>query len=104
MVAVVIAACKKKQETLTAEPQETVKNADKVLQHIKNLGFPESSIVDNGNEYIVEEDIILKCSFVFGASNFHALNGYPFVLFGLSCENFESTDTNKLSWFFSHFN
>jgi len=46
---------------------------------------------------VVEEDIILKCSFVFGAGNFHALNGYPFVLFGLSCENFESTDTNKLS-------
>ncbi|RLJ71899.1 M57 family metalloprotease [Pedobacter alluvionis] len=58
MVAVVIAACKKNQETLTSEPQETVKNTDKVLQHIKNLGFPESSIVDNGNEYVVEEDII----------------------------------------------
>jgi hypothetical protein len=58
MVAVVIAACKKNQETVTPEPQETVKNADKVLQHIKNLGFPESSIVDNGNEYVVEEDII----------------------------------------------
>jgi len=58
MVAVVIAACKKNQETLTPEPQETVKNTDEVLQHIKNLGFPESSIVDNGNEYVVEEDII----------------------------------------------
>jgi hypothetical protein len=57
MVAVVFAACKKSQES-TTEPQETVKNADKVLQHIKNLGFPESSIVDNGNEYVVEEDIL----------------------------------------------
>jgi len=58
MVAVVFAACKKNQESSITEPQETVKNADKVLQHIKNLGFPESSIVDNGNEYVVEEDIL----------------------------------------------
>ena len=56
MVALVIAACKKNQES-TTEPQETVKNADKVLQYIKDLGFPASSIVDNGNEFIVEEDI-----------------------------------------------
>jgi hypothetical protein len=33
MVAVVIAACKKNQESIT-EPQETVKNSDKVLQYI----------------------------------------------------------------------
>ncbi|TCD27453.1 hypothetical protein EZ456_09665 [Pedobacter psychrodurus] len=57
MVAVVFAACKKNQESSTTEPQETVKNADKVLQYIKDLGFPASSIVDNGNEYLVEEDI-----------------------------------------------
>ncbi|MDQ0637209.1 hypothetical protein QF042_000774 [Pedobacter sp. W3I1] len=57
MVAVTFAACKKNQESSTTEPQETVKNADKVLQYIKDLGFPASSIVDNGNEFIVEEDI-----------------------------------------------
>eukprot|EP01012_Entosiphon_sulcatum_P042445 TRINITY_DN56478_c0_g1_i1.p1 TRINITY_DN56478_c0_g1~~TRINITY_DN56478_c0_g1_i1.p1 ORF type:complete len:254 (+),score=31.39 TRINITY_DN56478_c0_g1_i1:18-779(+) len=57
MVAVVIAACKKNQESTVTEPQETVKNADKVLQYIKDLGFPTKSIVDNGNEYVVEEDI-----------------------------------------------
>ncbi|TBO35954.1 M57 family metalloprotease [Pedobacter kyonggii] len=57
MVAVVFASCKKNQESSTTEPQEIVKNADKVLQYIKDLGFPESSIVDNGNEFIVEEDI-----------------------------------------------
>jgi hypothetical protein len=57
MVALVIAACKKNQESSTTEPQETVKNADKVLQYIKDLGFPASSIVDNGSEYLVEEDI-----------------------------------------------
>lgn len=56
MVAMVFAACKKNQES-TTEPQETVKNADKVLQYIKDLGFPATSIVDNGNEFIVEEDI-----------------------------------------------
>lgn len=56
MVTVVIAACKKNQESIT-EPQETVKNSDKVLQYIKDLGFPVTSIVDNGNEFIVEEDI-----------------------------------------------
>jgi Dual-action HEIGH metallo-peptidase len=69
MVAVVIAACKKKQETLTTEPQESVKNADKVLQHIKNLGFPASSIVDNGNEYIVEEDIVFPKNMEITASS-----------------------------------
>jgi PBP1b-binding outer membrane lipoprotein LpoB len=57
MVAVSFAACKKTQESVTTEPQETVKNADKVLQYIKDLGFPESSIVDNGTMFIVEEDI-----------------------------------------------
>lgn len=57
MVALVFAACKKNQESSTTEPQETVKNADRVLQYIKALGFSETSIVDNGNEYIVEEDI-----------------------------------------------
>lgn len=58
MVALVIAACKKNQESAQTEPQETVKNADKVLQYIKDLGFPASSIVDNGNEFVVEEDIL----------------------------------------------
>ncbi|WP_431293805.1 hypothetical protein [Pedobacter sp. P26] len=27
------------------------------MQYIKDLGFPSTSIVDNGNEFIVEEDI-----------------------------------------------
>ncbi|MGQ7853024.1 M57 family metalloprotease [Pedobacter sp. WC2501] len=57
LVVMVIAACKKNQESSTTEPQETVKNTDKVLQYIKDLGFPSTSIVDNGNEYVVEEDI-----------------------------------------------
>lgn len=56
LVVLVIAACKKNQESSTTEPQETV-NANKVLQYIKDLGFPSTSIVDNGNEFTVEEDI-----------------------------------------------
>jgi len=56
MVALIIAACKKNPETTTA-PQETVKNSDRVLQYIKNLGFPETSIIDKGSFYLVEEDI-----------------------------------------------
>lgn len=58
MMTLVIVSCKKNQETITDEPQATVKNADKVLQYIKDLGFPAESIVDNGSEFVVEEDIL----------------------------------------------
>lgn len=66
-LAVVIASCSKKNENLTPEIPLT-KNADLVLQHIKNLGFPAGSIVDAGNEYIVEEDIIFPKNMVVPAS------------------------------------
>lgn len=58
MMTLVIVSCKKHQETITDEPQATVKNADKVLQYIRDLGFPAESIVDNGSEFVVEEDIL----------------------------------------------
>lgn len=64
MMVLVIVSCKKNKETVSPEPQETVKNADKVLQYIKDLGFPAASIVDNGNEYVVEEDILFPKNMV----------------------------------------
>ncbi|WP_316802054.1 M57 family metalloprotease [Pedobacter nototheniae] len=56
--AMVIVACSKKKDSITPDAEPLANHSEKVLQYIKDLGFPASSIVDNGNEYIVEEDIL----------------------------------------------
>lgn len=55
LTAITIAACSKSNE---APAPETPAQQDRVLSYIRNLGFPASSIQDNGAEYIVEGDII----------------------------------------------
>lgn len=56
LLALAITSCSKSKETPVppSEPEKT----DKVYAYIQRLGFPTSSIKDNGTEYIVEEDII----------------------------------------------
>lgn len=56
LVALAISSCSKtKDAPAVEEPKQ--EQSDKVLNYIKSLGFPASSIVDLGTEYMVEEDI-----------------------------------------------
>lgn len=56
LIALAISSCSKtKDAPLVNEPQQEKK--DKVYNYIRSLGFPSSSIVDLGTEYMVEEDI-----------------------------------------------
>lgn len=55
MVALAISSCSKTKDAPAA--QEAVVKKDKVYNYITSLGFPSSSIVDLGTEYMVEGDI-----------------------------------------------
>ncbi|NIG54991.1 M57 family metalloprotease [Chitinophaga sp. Cy-1792] len=57
LLAVLFAACKKSADTPGTATIESTQAA-KVHGYIIGLGFPAHTIVDNGNEYIVEGDII----------------------------------------------
>ncbi|PSL45700.1 dual-action HEIGH metallo-peptidase [Chitinophaga niastensis] len=52
-----ITACSKSNQTPVV-PQLQQDNSKQVLAYIQHLGFPASSIQENKNEYIVEEDIL----------------------------------------------
>jgi hypothetical protein len=54
---ILIISCSKKNETPS---NEGIKNeqTDKVLAYIKKLGFTDSQIVQNGDKYIVDGDIV----------------------------------------------
>jgi hypothetical protein len=52
-----VISCSKNKDSVDPGLTELTQDPEKVLQYIKSMGFPESSIVDNGSEYIVEEDI-----------------------------------------------
>lgn len=52
------AACKKAAVGPAGEPQVAPDNARKVLAYIRDLGFPSDRIVENADEFIVEDDII----------------------------------------------
>lgn len=53
LLTIAFAACNKSADT----PQK-LSNADQVRAYIRNLGFPDNSVVEKGNEFIVEEDIV----------------------------------------------
>lgn len=57
LLLICFAACKKSAEG-PGDPQAEYDNAKKVLAYIHDLGFPSDKIVENANEFIVEEDII----------------------------------------------
>ncbi|QNK61589.1 hypothetical protein H7F33_13605 [Pedobacter sp. PAMC26386] len=63
LAVIVIASCSKTKETpANADPQ--TQKSDKVLSYIQSLGFPASAIVDNGDAFIVEEDILFPKNMV----------------------------------------
>lgn len=68
LVALAFAACNKSNETPAPE-QLQQPGADKVLAYIRQLGFPDAVIKDNGNEFIVEEDIIFPKNMQVPVSN-----------------------------------
>jgi hypothetical protein len=49
-----ILSCSKKNETPSNQNEQT----DKVLAYIKNLGFTDSQIVEKGDKYIVDGDMV----------------------------------------------
>ncbi|HVI45032.1 MAG TPA: M57 family metalloprotease [Chitinophaga sp.] len=53
--ALLLASCGKSADAPAAPEKKD--NAEKVLTFIQNLGFSQSSIVDNGDAYIVDNDI-----------------------------------------------
>lgn len=55
LVALAISSCSKTKDAPAA--QEAAVKKDKVYNYITSLGFPSSSIVDLGTEYMVEGDI-----------------------------------------------
>lgn len=57
LIVLALTACQKSADTPT-----TNNNADKVRAYIRNLGFPDNQVVENPNEFIVEEDIIFPKS------------------------------------------
>jgi len=63
LAAVVIASCSKTKET-PANPTPQNQKSENVLSYIKSLGFPATAIVDNGDSYVVEEDIIFPKNMV----------------------------------------
>ncbi|MBB5621744.1 hypothetical protein HDE69_002807 [Pedobacter cryoconitis] len=66
LAAIVIASCSKTKETPVAPDPQTEKT-EKVLSYIQSLGFPSSAIVENGDHYLVEEDIIFPKNMVIPA-------------------------------------
>ncbi|SHN37002.1 M57 family metalloprotease [Chitinophaga sp. CF418] len=58
LLVICFAACKKSADAPASDPQTQNDNAKKVLAYIHDLGFPSDKIVENTNEFIVEEDII----------------------------------------------
>ncbi len=56
LVALAISSCSKTKDAPAAQEEAVVKK-DKVYNYITSLGFPSSSIVDLGTEYMVEGDI-----------------------------------------------
>lgn len=66
LAAIVIASCSKTKETPVAPDPQTEKT-EKVLSYIQSLGFPSSAIVEDGDHYVVEEDIIFPKNMVIPA-------------------------------------
>jgi len=63
LAAVVITSCSKTKEA-PVNPDPQIQKTEKVASYIQSLGFPASAIVDNGDHYVVEEDIIFPKNMV----------------------------------------
>ncbi|HVI43642.1 MAG TPA: M57 family metalloprotease [Chitinophaga sp.] len=59
LLGLALTACNKSNDTSTPAPLQQ-DNAAQVMAYIRYLGFPASSIKDNGNAYVVDEDIVFS--------------------------------------------
>ncbi|MBO9675922.1 MAG: hypothetical protein J7577_20935 [Sphingobacteriaceae bacterium] len=59
LLSAVIISCKKKNDA-PAEPEIQTSQNQKVLAYIKNLGFTEAQIVESGDNYVVDGDIVFS--------------------------------------------
>ncbi|SDH12945.1 Dual-action HEIGH metallo-peptidase [Pedobacter terrae] len=59
MLSTVILSCTKKND-IPAEAEIQTNQNQKVLAYIKNLGFTDAQIVDNGDNYVVDGDIVFS--------------------------------------------
>jgi outer membrane lipoprotein-sorting protein len=59
LLSAVIISCTKKND-IPAEPEIQTTQNQKVLAYIKNLGFTEAQIVESGDNYVVDGDIVFS--------------------------------------------
>ncbi|QNN42309.1 M57 family metalloprotease [Pedobacter roseus] len=59
LLSAVIISCTKKNDN-PAEPEIQTTQNQKVLAYIKNLGFTEAQIVESGDNYVVDGDIVFS--------------------------------------------
>ena len=76
----VITACSKKNEPLANEETQPQQN-EKVLAYIKSLGFSDAQIVSNGDNYVVDGDMVFAKNMEVPANNGKSIteqyyNGY----------------------------
>jgi hypothetical protein len=57
LLTICFAACKKSADGPADKPQTEYDNAQKVRAYIRDLGFPDSQVVEKENEFIAEGDI-----------------------------------------------
>jgi hypothetical protein len=68
LLSVFIISCSKKNELIPDQQTETTQ-PNKVLAYIKNLGFSDTQIVDKGENYVVDGDIVFSKTMEVPADN-----------------------------------
>ncbi len=66
--AILITSCSKKNDQ-TSDQEVKTEQKDKVLAYIKNLGFTDAQIVDKGDRYVVDGDMIVDKNMEIPADN-----------------------------------
>lgn len=59
LLSAVMISCSKKNDVST-DPETEITQNQKVLAYIKNLGFTDAQIVDSGDNYVVDGDIVFN--------------------------------------------
>lgn len=80
LLSAVMISCSKKNEIPTDQETETTQN-HKILAYIKNLGFTDAQIVESGDNYVVDGDIVFSKKMEIPADNGKSIteqyyNGY----------------------------
>ena len=68
LLSVMVISCSKKNELPADQKNETTQN-QKVVAYIKNLGFTDAQIVESGDNYVVDGDIVFSKNMEVPADN-----------------------------------